>query len=279
MSEQSTATAFVPGHVTGFFSAHRTDDPTTTGSRGGGLTLSDGVRVRVDAAGTTRVVLDGERVEMEPVGHVLDAFDATAHVTVESDLPVGSGFGVSGAAALGTAYASNTVFDGERSENDLVRLAHVAEVVAGTGLGDVVAQAHGGVPIRVEPGAPGHGVLDGVPTSSRVEYVTFGELSTAEIIEGDTTRLSRAGERALADLRERPTLPHLMWLSRRFAREAGLLVPEVEAAVDAVTDAGGEAAMAMLGRSVFALGTGLSDAGYDPQVCETYPSGAHLERE
>ena len=95
MSEQSTAIAFVPGHVTGFFSAHRTDDPATTGSRGGGLTLSDGVRVRVDAAGTTRVVLDGERVEMEPVGHVLDAFDATAHVTVESDLPVGSGFGVS----------------------------------------------------------------------------------------------------------------------------------------------------------------------------------------
>ena len=278
MTDQSTATAFVPGHVTGFFSAHRTGNPATTGSRGGGLTLSDGVRVRVDPSETTHVALGGERVEMEPVEHVLDAFDATARVTIESELPVGSGFGVSGAAALGTAYASNTVFDGERSENDLVELAHVAEVVAGTGLGDVVAQAHGGVPIRVEPGAPGHGVLDGVPTSSRVEYVTFGELSTAEVIEGDTTRLSRAGERALGELRERPTLRHLLRLSRRFAREAGLLVPEVETAIDAVSDAGGEAAMAMLGRSVFALDTGLSDAGYDPQVCETYPSGAHLER-
>ncbi|AUV80937.1 sugar kinase [Salinigranum rubrum] len=278
MTDQSTATAFVPGHVTGFFSAHRTGNPATTGSRGGGLTLSDGVRVRVVPSETTHVALGGERVEMEPVEHVLDAFDATARVTIESELPVGSGFGVSGAAALGAAYASNTVFDGERSENDLVELAHVAEVVAGTGLGDVVAQAHGGVPIRVEPGAPGHGVLDGVPTSSRVEYVTFGELSTAEVIEGDTTRLSRAGERALGELRERPTLRHLLRLSRRFAREAGLLVPEVETAIDAVSDAGGEAAMAMLGRSVFALDTGLSDAGYDPQVCETYPSGAHLER-
>ncbi len=278
MTDQSTAAAFVPGHVTGFFSAHRTDTPATTGSRGGGLTLSDGVRVRVVPSETTRVALGGERVEMEPVEHVLDAFGATARVTIESELPVGSGFGVSGAAALGTAYASNTVFDGERSENDLVELAHVAEVVAGTGLGDVVAQARGGVPIRVEPGAPGHGVLDGVPASSRVEYVTFGELSTAEVIEGDTTRLSRAGERALGELRERPTLRHLLRLSRRFAREAGLLVPEVETAIDAVSDAGGEAAMAMLGRSVFALDTGLSDAGYDPQVCETYPSGAHLER-
>ena len=278
MTEESTATAFVPGHVTGFFSAHRTDDPVTTGSRGGGLTLSDGVRVRVTPSQTTRVDLDGERVGMAPVEHVLDAFGVSARVTIESELPVGSGFGVSGAAALGTAFASNTVFEGEWSENELVELAHVAEVDSGTGLGDVVSQARGGVPIRIEPGAPGHGVLDGVPTSSRVEYVTFGELSTAEVIEGDTSRLSRAGERALGELCERPTLPHLLRLSRRFAREAGLLVPEVETAIAAVADAGGEAAMAMLGRSVFALGTGLSDAGYDPHVCETYPSGAHLER-
>jgi pantoate kinase len=272
------ATAFVPGHVTGFFSAHRTDDPATTGSRGGGLTLSDGVRATVTPAETTQVALDGEAVEVAPVERVLDALGVTASVSLDSGLPVGAGFGVSGAAALGTALASNAAFDGERSENELVEVAHVAEVEAGTGLGDVVAQARGGVPIRVEPGAPDHGVLDGVPTSARVEYVTFGELSTAEVIEGDTTRLTRAGERAISELREAPTLPRLVRLSRQFAREAGLLVPEVETVIEAVTDAGGEAAMAMLGRTAFALGTGLSDAGYDPQVCETYPSGAHLTR-
>ncbi|ELK56061.1 hypothetical protein D320_01323, partial [Haloferax sp. BAB-2207] len=33
------ATAFVPGHVTGFFSAHPDDDPAVAGSRGAGLTL------------------------------------------------------------------------------------------------------------------------------------------------------------------------------------------------------------------------------------------------
>jgi pantoate kinase len=278
MTDEPTPTAFVPGHVTGFFSAHRTDDPATTGSRGGGLTLSDGVRVTVTPAEATRVTLDGRRVEMPPVERVLDAFGATASVELDSDLPIGAGFGVSGAAALGTALASNTVFDGGRSENELVEVAHVAEVESGTGLGDVVAQARGGIPIRVEPGAPGYGVLDGVPTSTRVEYVTFGELSTAEVIEGDTDRLTRAGERALAGLRDRPTLPRLLRLSRRFAREAGLLVPEVETAIETVGDAGGEAAMAMLGRSVFALDEGLSDAGYDPTVCETYPSGAHLSR-
>jgi pantoate kinase len=276
MTDQSTATAFVPGHVTGFFSAHRTDDPATTGSRGGGLTLSDGVRVRVTPAERTRVDLDGRRVEMPPVEYVVGEFDRPAAVSVDTDLPVGAGFGVSGAAALGTALACNTVFEAARSENDLISLAHVAEVVCGTGLGDVVAQARGGLPIRVEPGTPDTGVLDGIPTSARVEYVTFGELSTAEVIEGDTTQLTRAGETALSALRAEPTLPNLLRCSRQFAVDAGLLVPEVEDAIDDVLDHGGEAAMAMLGRSVFAVGTGLSDAGYEPRVCETYSSGAHL---
>jgi len=30
----------------------------------------------------------------------------------------------------------------------------------------------------------------------------------------------------------------------------------------------------MLGDTVFALGTGLTDAGYDPVVTRTYPAGA-----
>jgi pantoate kinase len=34
--------------------------------------------------------------------------------------------------------------------------------------------------------------------------------------------------------------------------------------------------MAMLGETVFALDTGLSDAGYDPSVCWVDPTGARL---
>jgi pantoate kinase len=34
--------------------------------------------------------------------------------------------------------------------------------------------------------------------------------------------------------------------------------------------------MAMLGRTVFALGTGLSDAGYDPEACRIDAAGARL---
>lgn len=302
MSRQR-ATAFVPGHVTAFFSAHPDDRPAVAGSRGAGVTLTDGVTVTVSELDETDSApvrtIDSTPGTIEPAEDVLaalgfsgsgdgDSSERTERdsmtvtdgsdvaIAVESDLPIGAGFGVSGAAALGTALAANEAFDCGCSENELIRIAHEAEVGRGTGLGDVVAQARGGIPIRLEPGAPGFGELDGIPSQSRVEYVTFGELSTEAVLDGDTTALSVAGEQALDRLRSTPRLTTLMAVAREFAADADLLVPEVAETIEAVANAGGEAAMAMLGRTVFALGTGLSDAGYDPVVCHTHPSGARL---
>jgi pantoate kinase len=275
------ARAFVPGHLTGFFSAHADPDPAAAGSRGAGVTLSHGVDVRVErgghADGAATVTLNGDPVAIAPVSDVRDALAAPdAAVIVGTPLPLGAGFGVSGAVALGAAYGINAVYDRRRTGNDLVSVAHRAEVEAGTGLGDVVAQARGGLPIRLDPGAPAHGRLDGVPAAPRVEYVTFGSVSTEAVLSGDTTRLTAAGERALAGLRAEPTAPRLVDLSRRFAREADLLTDRVAAAVDAVDDAGGSAAMAMLGDTVFAFGADLSAAGYDPETCAVHPAGATL---
>ena len=272
---EKPASAFVPGHVTGFFSAHPNDDPTKAGSRGAGVTVADGVTVRLEAGGG--VELNGEPTTIEAIDRVLDALRSTARVVVETDLPLGAGFGVSGAAALGTALVTNAVFGHELSENELVTIAHGAEVQAGTGLGDVVAQARGGVPVRLEPGAPAHGAMDGVPACGTIEYVSFGELRTEEIISGETTELTAAGRRGLAGLVEEPTVETFMEASRRFGREADLLTPRVREVIEDVSTAGGEAAMAMLGETVFSIGTGLSDAGYDAERTEISLAGAHLQ--
>ncbi|ESP88002.1 pantoate kinase [Candidatus Halobonum tyrrellensis] len=274
------ATAFAPGHVTALFAPYPADDPVRAGSRGAGLALSDGVEATVGPVhGDRRVVrLDGEVVDLAAVTGVLDRLAPDARVAVDAttDLPVGAGFGVSGAAALAVAFAANDALELGRSENELVRAAHAADAAAGTGLGDVVAQFRGGVPLRLEPGAPGHGALDGVPARPRVEYVTFGELSTAAVLDGDLDPVRTAGEDALTRVVRDPTLDRLVTESRRFADEAGLLVPEVREAVEAVDEAGGRASMAMLGRTAFAVGTGLSDAGYDPAACRVHPAGATL---
>lgn len=270
------AEAFVPGHVTGLFSVHRTGDAARTGSRGVGLTLSDGVTVRVEPSTEPVTTIDGESTDVESVTRVLGSMGVRADVHATTDLPIGAGFGVSGAMALGTAFAANATFDCEHTENDLVRIAHVAEVESGSGLGDVVAQARGGAPIRLDPGAPPHGRLDGIPDSARIEYVSFGELSTEDVISGDTETLSSAGKSGLQTVRDHPTLETFMDASRTFAREAELLTDDVASAIKAVDAEGGTASMAMLGRTVFALGTGLTDAGYDPARCRIHNAGATL---
>jgi pantoate kinase len=270
------ATAFVPGHVTGFFSSHPDDDPTKAGSRGAGVTLAEGVDVTVRRASETTVYLNDSTIDVEPVGRVLDALGVTATVSAETDLPLGAGFGVSGAMALGAALAANRTFDRRLSENELVTIAHGAEVQSGTGLGDVVAQAKGGVPIRLEPGGPQHNLLDAIPAPARVEYVSFGEVSTEEVLAGNTDQLTQAGKTALSRVVGEPTLRSFVYASRAFAREAGLLTDRVREAILDVNEVDGEASMAMLGDTVFAFGTGLSDAGYDPVVTRSHPSGATL---
>ena len=271
------ARAFVPGHVTGFFTVDRDDDPIKAGSRGGGIALSDGVSVTVEPAEETTITLNDEGVEMDAVERVLSALRAEAKVSAETPLPLGAGFGVSGAIALGTALAGNAAFERGLSYNELVTVAHGAEVQAGTGLGDVVAQARGGVPLRLEPGGPQHNYLDAIPAPARIEYHTLGELSTPAVVGGETEALTAAGERAISTVVKEPTLDSFLRASRQFSREAELLTADVREVVADVTEAGGDAAMAMLGETVFALGTGLSDAGYDARSCVTYPAGATLD--
>ena len=271
-----TAQAFAPGHVTGFFTVDRAEDPTVAGSRGAGVTLADGVSVTVEAETDPGVWLNGDRVDIEAVSRVCSALEADVTVRGDTDLPVGAGFGVSGAMALGTAIAATDLLDRPLSERELETVAHGAEVQSGTGLGDVVAQARGGMPIRLEPGGPHENDMDGIPARPRVEFVSMGQLATDDILATADEGLTAAGERALSRLVARPTADEFMRASRQFSRESGLLTDAVRDVVESVTDAGGEASMAMLGETVFALGTGLTDAGYDPTVSRVHPGGATL---
>jgi pantoate kinase len=270
-------TVFVPGHVTGFFTSDPDEDPTKAGSRGGGVALADGVTVTVTASEERSVTLNGVDIEAGAVDRVVDALRTTVAVNAETSLPLGSGFGVSGAMALGAALGTNAVRDRGLSENELVTIAHGAEVQAGTGLGDVVAQARGGVPLRLEPGGPQDNYIDAIPERGRIEYHVIDELSTEAVLDGDTEALTRAGEQALSRVVKEPTVDTFMRASRQFAREAELLTADVQTVVEDVAEAGGDASMAMLGETVFALGTGLTDAGYDATVTEISPGGTTLE--
>jgi pantoate kinase len=250
--------AYVPSHITGFFAAKRREDPIKAGSIGCGLTLSLGATTNAKKADKTEIFLNGELSEAPVSRHVVDRL-ARSPVRIETklDMPLGSGFGASGGGALGCAYALNSLFDLGLLANQVAAVAHAAEVVNKTGLGDVIAQNTGGLVVRLLPGAPGVGKVDRIPVPPlQIYYVVRGPISTRDVLSDPSVmkEINRAGEAAVKELLARPTLNEFMRLSSRFTKLIGLASPWVLDAIEAVEAAGGLASMIMLGDAVFSIG-------------------------
>ncbi len=184
-------------------------------------------------------------------------------VKTELSMPLGAGFGASGAGALGCAYALNSYFDLGLTANGAAAVAHEAEVTYRTGLGDVIAQNAGGLVVRLQPGAPGTGRIDRIPVPPLpISYVVRGPISTKEVLSDEKvmTAVNAAGEAALKELLKRPTFTNFLQLSRRFTVQSGLASDWALQAIEAVEAAGGLAGMIMLGDAVFAFGGGSAEA-------------------
>lgn len=264
---QRAATATVPSHITGFFAAKRQEDPMRSGSIGCGLTLCLGATTTIKAAEETRIFLNGQPSKAPVSLYVVERLARSpVLVRTELEMPLGSGFGASGAGALGCAYALNALFDLGLTANGAAAVAHAAEVVNRTGLGDVIGQNTGGLVVRLEPGAPGIGRVDRIPVPALgVDYVVKGPISTREVLSDKAAlkEINRAGEAALKALLKKPTLQEFMHISRRFTVEAGLASDWALDAIEAVEAAGGSASMIMLGDAVFAFkgGAALEEFG------------------
>jgi len=238
--------AWVPSHITGFFAAKRREDPLKSGSIGCGLTLTLGATTVVDALNETEmaeIIINGEPSQAPVSRYVVDALAISpVRVKTRLEMPLGSGFGASGAGALGCAYALNAHFELGLLANQAASVAHVAEVANGTGLGDVIAQNAGGLVVRLEPGAPGLGCIDRIPVPPlNVNYVVKGPISTKEVLsdQGLMKEINKAGEAALKDLLRRPTLLEFMRLSKAFTVQSGLASDWALDAIEAGAGCGG----------------------------------------
>jgi pantoate kinase len=172
--------------------------------------------------------------------------------------PIGSGYGLSGAGALGATFALSKAFDLGLPRSKMVEIAHIAEVGCRTGLGDVGAQAIGGLVIGLEPGAPPHGEWRRIPLRQDMKIIcaTLAPLSTKEILENAElcARSKKFGRLAMKSLLKRPTPEGFMRASHEFSEALGLLDDELRALVKAAESAGAiGASMVMLGKAVFAL--------------------------
>jgi len=246
---------FVSASVTCFF-APKLGKPRNSGSLGVGFTIDKGVRVELINKG---FLFNGREVEIPTLMHVVDSLGYDGGVKVESDLPLGCGFGLSGAIALATALEINEKLELNRSLFQIADLAHEAEVLNRTGLGDVTTQCHGGFVVRKVASCPSRCLVDRYLWNVEVEFLIMGEIETDEILEGNLKSLYEIGRESMKEFLRRPTMENLFRVSKDFSIKTGFADDEIIDVIEAVESRGGYASMMMIGRGVFAVGGGLDE--------------------
>jgi pantoate kinase len=261
------ARAFVPSHITGFFAAHKREELRLSGSVGCGICLSLGATTIVQCAPEieeTEIILNGTPSEALVSRFVVERLArGPVRVRTTLEMPFGAGFGASGAGALGCAYALNSLFELGLTAKQAAAIAHEAEVTNRTGLGDVIAQNAGGLVVRLQPGAPGTGLIDRIPVPPLpISYVVRGPISTKQVLSDERVMaaVNAAGEAALKELLKKPTFTNFLLLSRRFTVNSSLASDWALQAIEAVEAAGAMASMIMLGDAVFAFGEAATEA-------------------
>ncbi len=261
------ASAFVPGHITGMFRIFDTyEDPLRRGSTGAGFAVTAGTHTEIKLVPSSTLEIEVEynnkRIDA-PVTQAVIRLMANdsgeqfkAFVQHDSSLPIGVGFGASGAGALGCALALGQVLNDPIGPDLAARFAHVAEVTNQTGLGDVIAQTVGGVEIRMKSGGPGFGEILNVPLSQSDTVILAGSpgLETREVLTDPVwrSRINQAGDHHIQDLLSDPTFEAFISCSRAFAEEIDLMPERVQIALhDLDAHSLTQSSMVMLGDSVY----------------------------
>ena len=263
------ARAFAPGNISSVFKIIPHTDPARMHSLGMGFTVQEGVEATVSQHQHTQIFFNGQDINFPTVLSVIERLIQNKNISgikvhLTSPLPLGCGFGLSGAAALATAYALNKLIGTEKDNETLAMIAHVAEVENRTGLGDVCSQYHGGCLVKLKEGAPL--VADKLPIPEQpIYYRYFGPIQTSEVLRNkeQAKRINSAADKALAVLHRltsTESTPELFTacfaVAKQFSIDSGLLADaRVIKTIKQIENTGGVASMIMLGNGVFSTQT------------------------
>jgi pantoate kinase len=260
--------SYSPSHITGFFEICDNKNPLYKGSVGAGIVLEAGCVTEVSlnknlSQKGTKIEINGMEEEASTSKYVVESLIGKYRhrvgvmVSTVFDVPVGAGFGASGAGALSTAHAINELLSLGMTTNEVAQIAHLAEVENNTGLGDVIAETYGGVVIRKKPGPPGIGIIDTIPhRRERISYVVLGKRPTKAVLLDDSMKrvINEAGRKAMKEMIRKPNLENFMLVSRKFSLHSEVISDKCKDAIEAVEAEGKVASAAMIGDTVFVIG-------------------------
>lgn len=259
--------AFSPAHITGFFKAELDfgQKPEFQGSLGAGFSIQTGVTTTVeiqDADFTNYTIRvtgykpDNTQVSEFVIKEFLKHIGGNYFVSVHHDIkiPVGYGLGSSAAIALSLTYALNQAFGTSFSKEQLGQLAHNAEVVCQTGLGDVLASYHGGFEIRIKGGAPGIGEIKKISTESHCAImICFSAISTKQFLKDRLQSINGLGGKMVNKLVQTFDIDNFHDYSVEFANYVEIVTPKMKMVIDDLKTHGIKCGIALFGETVFTL--------------------------
>ncbi|MEM2137026.1 MAG: hypothetical protein QXI93_03625 [Candidatus Methanomethylicia archaeon] len=246
-----TAYTFCPASISSFFSPYIVDDPLKSGAIGGGFLLDIGVKVIVKADysnGPLELIskINGVPFDSFIVNKVLDLMgihgDLNYKIEVEQfiDVPIGCGYGTSGASALAVTMGLCKVLNIKMTLLQMARIAHLVDYYCGTGLGTVsgIIGGVGGIRIIVNPGGPGYAIVDRIliPDECYIVSAAFAPIDKKGILKtpGRLNHLEIIGKNTLNSILSEPSAENFLRSCRDFAFKAGFMTPRVESLIKAI---------------------------------------------
>jgi len=219
---------FVPYHVTGVWKPIVVRSPIESGSVGVGIVLSSGVELHYPTTRGNLADLDETSRKVLELTNTPQSF--VEKVELRERYGLGQGYGASAARALALSLAIEMV-RGRASFLRACEVAHVAEVLCGTGLGDVVAEAMGfGIVARLRHGPPGRGIVECFVPKTRISVVTasMGFMSTREMHRVYGDRIRRFAGMYIELFLENPTIESFVQASHGFSLDVGFLTRDLD---------------------------------------------------
>ncbi|MEM3437271.1 MAG: pantoate kinase [Nitrososphaerales archaeon] len=263
------ASAFSPSHITGFFEiVNEQSDPLLKGSRGAGICLSKGVKtyvkVKKSSSFELKVNLNGKVLKsIQFTKCIINSFlpknfrNYSIFVNYDVQVPIGSGFGTSGASALSLSLALNEALGMGLSKIEVANIAHKVEIECKTGLGTVIAETYGGFEARVKAGAPGLGELKQIPIGNDYSIIglSFGSIPTKAVLSDNSlrNRINEACKGLVDRFILKPSPENFMILSREFSDSLNIYTNRVKKVLKKVDEYGFKCSMAMIGETIFSI--------------------------
>ena len=248
--------AFSPGNINCVFAIVPNKDPLKKGSLGVSFAVDKGAIAEVSRSKTNVIVVNGVKKRFPTVETAL-AFltKEPLKVNIKAQLPIGCGYGMSGACTLAALFAANEFLKLKKSKKTLGLMAHKAEVLNNTGLGTVAAEFIGGLLMRDKKARPLSAKRLKIDTKT-VYYKSFGPIDTKKVIASEKMKkvINKYGIISIERIKsmKRLKLKELINISRWFSGKTGLLKNKrVIKTIKEIERNNGAASMNMLGNSVF----------------------------